>query len=382
MTTKKSKKPVVGQKQPQGGRQGTKLSWFTRHLRQPIPRQEKDNTSCLDTKPWEEPIQRQFAPSSGTVRKSVELTTYLEPPPVPPSSVPPSHLPRPGSGVVHHVNAWLDASTIKPGLPLMAGVSYWREGDFTSSTPSSSSSNVRYAMPIVHTPNDQRPSTSHSQNIKSFCRRAKKMQVRMPSLLRTKSQRATVMQRKEINRRSNSMPQMSPPVETAPAPILRSLGRSVSLLNIRDRFIFSTTTSAQNRRPFRADQSKLSSYSSRLGSLETVRLSDQELRVDKRVNAVFRQTSRSGDRIRPSTGVKHMSREDSMGNLSDAPTYFSGPPPPPYRSRAASILTTSSFGCVDGMNAERRQISQQRVAQGRGVKGKFKKFAQKAHFPK
>jgi hypothetical protein len=65
-----------------------------------------------------------------------------------------------------------------------------------------------------------------------------------------------------------------------------------------------------------------------------------------------------------------------MGDLSDAPTYFTGPPPPSYRSRAASVMTTSSFGCIDGMSVEQLQMSRQRAALQRGMKGKLKKFAQ------
>jgi hypothetical protein len=113
-----------------------------------------------------------------------------------------------------------------------------------------------------------------------------------------------------------------------------------------------------------------------MGTPASVRLGDTESVFERRVNAIFMRTARSAEDTRPSTAAAGLTREDSMGDLSDAPTYFSGPPPPSYRSRPESILTTSSFGCIDGMNPTQRQISQQRAALQRGMKCKLKRFAQ------
>lgn len=77
-----------------------------------------------------------------------------------------------------------------------------------------------------------------------------------------------------------------------------------------------------------------------------------------------------------------------MGSFSSAPTYFSGMPPPSYKSRPtssrpASVLTTSSFGCIDGMNPEQRELSQRRAAQQkRSMKGRLRKLAKKANIMK
>lgn len=97
--------------------------------------------------------------------------------------------------------------------------------------------------------------------------------------------------------------------------------------------------------------------------------------MERRMNALFGRT-RSADSTQPSTSAAHGTGDGSTGDLSEAPTYFSGPPPPSYRSRPASILSTSSFGCIDGMNPAYRQISQQRAAEQRGMKNKLKRFAQ------
>lgn len=103
--------------------------------------------------------------------------------------------PQADPGIVLNVDAWLDAS--KPSSPLMGGLSYWREGnpaDIKEAT------NMQYAIPIIREPECERPSTSHSQQLKSFCRRAKN-QVRLPSIGRIKSSQAM-----DENTRSESSP--------------------------------------------------------------------------------------------------------------------------------------------------------------------------------
>src|SRR5690242_18469206 len=56
--------------------------------------------------------------------------------------LPPPRPPRPDSGVIRDVNAWLDASTIVPPPPLMGGLTYWR---LKSTDPTTSSSGMQYA---------------------------------------------------------------------------------------------------------------------------------------------------------------------------------------------------------------------------------------------
>jgi hypothetical protein len=120
----------------------------------------------------------------------------------------------------------------------------------------------------------------------------------------------------------------------------------------------------------------LAQPSFRYGNSSSTRTSKAEGSIERRMNALLVRSTRSADSTRPSTAAAHMHREYSMGDLSDAPSYFTGPPPPSYRSRPASILTTSSFGCIDGMSPAQRQISRQRAALQRGVKGRLKRLAQ------
>lgn len=104
----------------------------------------------------------------------------------------------------------------------------------------------------------------------------------------------------------------------------------------------------------------------------------RESRVRSLANAAD-QSIGGGNTLRPIMTGFHLPREDSMGSFSSAPTYFSGPPPPSYRSRTASILTTSSFGCIDGMNSEQRQRAQEKAQRKRGMKGRLRKLAEKAN---
>jgi hypothetical protein len=122
--------------------------------------------------------------------------------------------------------------------------------------------------------------------------------------------------------------------------------------------------------------------SQRPGTSAGARFDNQESSMERHVNAVFGQTSRLGDDFRPPISPYRSTREDSVGNISDAPTYSSGPPPPSYRSRAASVRTTSSFGCIDAMNTTRQLHPHLAEQHSRGVKGRLKRFAQRAHLAK
>lgn len=281
---------------------------------------------------------------------------------------PPLRPPPPDSGVMRDVSAWLDSSMSIPSTPLMGGVPYWRSA---ATTGFQDCAGVQYAVPISQESRSERPSTSHSQHVKSLRKCAKKTHVQMPSLLRTNSQRTTG--RKEVKRLSSSMPVLTLPH------IERSHTASPALL------IASSTLLHPDMRPATASTLMRTEH---LQVTSPHTLEQMHLRhgtpTDTRLllggsheqcsNAVFGRSGWGAESTRPSTAAAGLHREDSMGDISDAPTYFTGPPPPSYRSRAASVLTTSSFGCVDGMSPTQRQISQQRAAQRRGMRGRLRKF--------
>ncbi|KAF1953720.1 hypothetical protein CC80DRAFT_551026 [Byssothecium circinans] len=376
MAAKTTKVPT-GQKQLQNAKPETSKQWLARQLRKPVPVpwQSRSTGDKLDTPTQTSLNSSRIVSSSGT---AVQVTV----PPVPPSRPLPTERPptqhehkvppqsaRAESGVVRNVNAWLDASS-KPDSPLMSGLPYWRKGQ---STGREELLHGQYAVPIVREP-EGRNSTSSNRPLKSFCRRAKKMQVRMPSLKRTHSQWTPMP--KQICRRSTSTPLLAMSYEdvqegTRPAMITRSGSIRKPL-----------------SRPYTANAARPPMFCGQIGggldpmlpiSLQhstpaSASTRGPEYHMERQADA--------GYTLRPVPSTSHIQREDSMGSLqlSEAPTYFTGPPPPSYRSRAASILTTSSFGCIDGMNPEQRQRSQQRAQRQRGMKGKLKKFAQKAIF--
>ncbi|KAF2124094.1 hypothetical protein P153DRAFT_391130 [Dothidotthia symphoricarpi CBS 119687] len=286
---------------------------------------------------------------------------------------PPPRPPRPDADVMRDINAWLDTSTSMPSPPLMSGLPYWRAG--TAVCPGESV-DFQYAVPIVRKPDAEKLSTSPSQQMKSLCHGAKMMQVRMPSLLRSLSQHTAV--RKQMKRRSSSMPLLAiayTETQQAAPPMVLTRSRSSRPPARRP----TSKASTEMRELLSAGQNSLEHLPVRHGSRASARFGQTESNTERRINAVLGHAARSGNSTRPSTAGAHASGEDSMCDLSDAPTYSSGPPPPSYRSHAASMLSTSSFGCVDGMNPAQRQISQQQAAHRHGVRRKLKKFA-RAHF--
>ncbi|KAF2623573.1 hypothetical protein BU25DRAFT_302522, partial [Macroventuria anomochaeta] len=352
---------------------GTAKKWLHRRLWKPASRQLLRGDSDGGMKRKLSLKRPQTAPTSGrvtpeTVPPVPQIPINIELPSPRLAIHPPPRPPRPDSGVIRDVNAWLDASMSVPPPPLMGGLPYWRSA---SSIPTTTSTDVQYAIPIVREAGLNRPLTPSSQQVKSFCRRAKKMQAKMPSLLRTTSQR--IVARKQINRRSNSMPLLAIPYDqTQQAAPPKLLTRSRSFLASTRTSISKTPTEAQGL----LSAGQYSFELPVLGSTRTsVAYSGIEGLGERRTNTLLRQTTRSGEGTRPSTAGAHLSRDDSMGDLSEAPTYSSGRPPPSYRSRTASIMTTSSFGCVDGMSPAQRQISQQRAAmRSRGVRGRVKEL--------
>lgn len=283
---------------------------------------------------------------------------------------PPPRPPRPDTGVIRDVNAWLDASTNVPPPPLMGGLPYWR---LVSSDPAASSAGMQYATPIALEPGLDRPLTPSSQQVKSMCRRgAKKVQAKMPFLLRSTSQR--IAARKQINRRSNSMPLLAVPYEqTRQASSPRPLTRSRSLLHASPQIPISSTP--MDEQPLAAGQHSIDIPI--VGSTRTrVTCGSYEGHANRRMHPRFRRNTRSGENTRPSTAGAHLSRDESVDlSMSEAPTYSSGPPPPSYRSRTASVMTSSSFGCVDGISRAQRHVPQQQAAmRSRGVRGRVKEL--------
>jgi hypothetical protein len=353
------------------------MDWLSRHLRKTGLRHRDDDNRYATH--HQEPRRPQTVPSSGTAAKHVEFTFSREPPVSRLRKQPPPRPPRPDSGVIQDVNAWLDATIVKPTPLLMSGIPYWREGD---EVVSGISSGVRYATPIVRRGEEERPVTSRSQKDKPCVRIAKRLQVRMPTLLRTRSLRNTVTQRNTAYRRSRSMPILAPSFEMLAAGFPQAVPRSRSLINVAQPHT-PTVLSSRGADSIQKSEVQFPGSAERLESSASVRFDEQELSMERRVNTVFGSSPRPHEGGIRRVPVNRMPRENSMGNLSDAPSYVTGPPPPSYHSRAESRMTTSSFGCVDRMNAQRRQLSQQRARQGtRGVKGTIRKLAQRARLSK
>ncbi|KAF2263110.1 hypothetical protein CC78DRAFT_545237 [Lojkania enalia] len=358
--------------------QETMKQWLTRHLRIPVLRNGKDSSNKNEIIVETTMRRPQTAPSISVLGEQFVCETGQEPPLPCPRKQPPPRPARPDSAVIRDVNAWLDASMLKPAPPLMGGIPYWRE----ATTMNSPASNVvRYAVPIIREPDVERPTTCQNNQIASFCRRAKRFHVRVPPLLRTRSHRGRATQRVQTHKPSPSMPLLSKPLPPTPDEMQKKTARGPLH---RSRSLFDTT------RPSVAASTTMSRGALSVGQRQhlrptTSRTSNiRDESCERRINAVYGNCT-----LRPATAghTGHsghtIPREDSIGNLSDAPTYFSGVPPPSYRSRAGSTRTTSSFGCVDGLNVERRQVGHQKIAHhSRGTKGKFKKLAQKAHLTK
>lgn len=357
---------------------GTAKKWLQRHLRKVASRQTlKDNEGPIEMRRKPSLTRPRTAPSTGAA-PSLQYAPTVPPLPIlvervspRPPVLPPLRPARPDSGVIRDVNAWLDASMNTPSPPLMGGISYWRAA---TSVGIKDSAVAQHAVPVIGAPGVVRPSTATSQQGKSFLRCAKKMQVKIPSLLRNKSQRQAG--RKRINRQSASMPLLAisyEDVQEAPDPMLMSRSRSLLRPATRPSTQHPSTRASAL---LSIDLQSQGQLPSRMGTPASARPGDTESVFERRLHAIFMRTARSADSTRPSTAAAGLTREDSMGDLSDAPTYFSGPPPPSYRSRPESLLSTSSFGCIDGMNPTQRQLSQQRAALQKGMRCKLKRFAQ------
>jgi hypothetical protein len=288
----------------------------------------------------------------------------------------PPRSPRPEPEVLLNVDAWL--ATSKPSSPLMGGLSYWREGNPAGAE---TGANVQYAIPVIQESGCERLSASHSQQWRSLCRRAKK-QVRMPSIRRMKSPRYI---EEDNSACSESAPVLAVPYDqtqlgVAPFTTRMTITRPATRPSAAAATCPSTGAIADclfapsDDLPLRRD------------CPGSVQLRDLECEME---GCVLGQSPLTSSTLRPGAlAAAHLPREDSMGSFSSAPTYFSGMPPPSYKSRPASsrpasMLTTSSFGCIDGMNPEQRHLSQERAAQKqRSMKGRLRKLAKKANIRK
>jgi hypothetical protein len=377
MMARTTTKISSGQPPAQPGKQETP-HWLAQYLNTVSPPSQKENGEKVGLHTRPSMRRPRTAPSTGTATITLPMSPPL------PQTLSTDRLSarqeiaassRPDSGVLREVNAWLDAS--KPSSPLMGGLPYWRDG--VPGTHTGEIPNVQYAISVVREPVDDKPFTLGSHQLKSFCRRAKRMQVRIPSLQRTRSQQA--MAQKKINRRSSSTPVVGIAYEEtrecSPPTFLTRLGSARRP---------ATANAAANTVPsvgwFAVGSFPHLDLPLRRGSSVSTPFGGPGNNIERHFEVVSGQETRPADGPRPVLADASMPREDSMGSISDAPTYFSGPPPPSYRSRPASILTTSSFGCIDGMNPEYRQLSQQRAQEKRSVKGKLKRFAQKCALTK
>ncbi|KAG9197110.1 hypothetical protein G6514_002275 [Epicoccum nigrum] len=348
--------------------------WLNKRLRKPASRQLLRSESSEGIKRKLSLKRPQTAPASNsTTPEEIPLVPQILIDMGPPSTQlaiqPPPRPPRPNTAVMRDVNAWLDSSGSVSPQPIMGGLSYWRSA---SAVPIAATSSMQYAVPIVRESSSSRSATPPRRQMKSLCRRrAKRVQAKLPPLLRTTSQR--VATHPQNSGHSNSMPFISIAYEQTirrASPKLMTRSKSFLLGSARKS---SPKASTEEQELLTLDQS-----SPDVPVLGSTRVGATYNGIERgRVRETSGQAGRCSSR--PTNSGTHL--DESMGDLtlSEAPTYSSGLPPPSYRSRSrtASIVTTSSFGCVDGMSPAQRQISvqQQRVAmKNRGMRGRVKEL--------
>lgn len=351
--------------------------WLHKRVRKAISRQRLKDTEEITYTQRKTDSERSFTKPACVDVSKIDVIFLAPRTPVDsrrvsshPPILPPIRLTRPDSSVFRNVNAWLEASVNTPSPPLMSGISYWKE----ATVPNVKGSAVaQYAVPLSVALGIARPTTATKQQTPCFRRSARKVQVQMPSILGNKS--AHLPGKKRRRRQSVCITPLSISYDnvqedTTPMLITRSTSFLKPLIpsprrqtSARHRLLISVSDSRECT-PFRH------------GTPNSARFGDVENDPERHVYRTFMRTGRGTDSTGPSTELAGLVREDSAGDLSDAPTYSSGPPPPSYRSRRESMLTTSSFGCIDGMNPAQRQVSQQRAALQRGMRCKLKRLAQ------
>ncbi|KAL5118660.1 hypothetical protein ACEQ8H_003511 [Pleosporales sp. CAS-2024a] len=352
----------------------TAKQWLQRCLRRlPSiePSSDRKEGGVLEAASLQRP---KTAPSSSASTETNSIPTV----PLVPTNVQCRHSdsaqPRPSfpglnPAVERNINAWLDASST-PSPPLMGGVTYWRKATVANVKDSVG---IQHAMPIVQAPGCSRPSTLNSQQAKSFRKRAKKEQVQMP-LAPNDSRRPRCQE--QAKKRVDSTPVLSVAYEATDEdtpPMHMTRRRSLHKPSIQKvPFQFSMPPET---RPS-SEVALLGQSTCRYNSPSSTRTYATEGSIDRHMDALLACSTASGHSTQASSLGAAMHGQDSMDDLSDPPTSYLGPRPPACNSRPASIVTTSSFGCIDGMSPAQRQISQQRAALQKGIKGRLKRLAQ------
>lgn len=334
-----------------------------------VSRQAGKDTS-EDTDMWAKvSLQRPHTAPTGTNASSLDTIAVLPTKPITTERItpplPPIRPARPDSSVIRDVHAWLEASMNTPSPALMSGISYWKEATGPGVKDSAAAQHV---VPLFVA----RSAASSAGQPRRCCRRWK-MRVQMPTLFRTKSQHR--LDKDHANKQSASAPVLTLSYRSmgrGEVPVMMKRSTSAPNGAIRPS---KWTMAAQDGGLLAVHQQSRECGTPRYGTPVSTRVGDSDSGSERRIYTMLMGTGRSADGTRPSTAGAGVGREDSMGDLSDVPTYFSGPPPPSYRSRPESMLTTSSFGCIDGMNPAQRQISPQRAALQRGMRCKLKRFA-------
>ena len=260
---------------------------------------------------------------------------------------------RPSSTIIRDVHAWLDATVIRSPPGIMGGIPHWRDSSTFSSNPSPS--DVQYAVPIVNhsrieSDGSGTSSESHRRHrIRSIACSPPKVHVRIRSMPLLPSQR---------HERNTS--------SSAPKHCSKSLMILLSCSAIPEW----PTADALEVVAVQANRRNILKSTCRWGWMKNLWVShEDELVLVAQTSVSHEQLPGADESLRaPNSSMIH---DDSMGNLSEVPTYYSGAPPPSYRAHAASIRSMSSFGCVDGLRSldgTRRQGSSRR----RGMKRKLK----------
>ena len=263
---------------------------------------------------------------------------------------------RPSSTIIRGVHAWLDATVIRPSPGIMGGIPYWRDSSTFSSNPSPS--DVQYAVPIVNhsrieSGGSETSSESHRRHrIRFIACSPPKVHVRIRAMPLLPSQR---------HERDTS--------SSAPKHYSKSLMILLSCSTIPEL----PTADALEVVAVQANRRNILGSTCRWGWMENLWVShEDELVLVAQTSVSHEQLPGADESLRALNSS--MIHEDSMGNLSEVPTYYSGAPPPSYRTHAASIRSMSSFGCIDGLRSldgTRRQGSSRR----RGMKRKLKNLA-------
>jgi hypothetical protein len=352
--------------------------WLQRRMRKAASRQTLKGTKANTNIQQKVVLKQPFIAPAGENVFKLEVVAVTPTAPVDvkratsrPPMLPPIRPARPDSSVVRDVDTWLEASMNTPSQPLMSGLSYWKE----VTIPGVKNSAIgQYAIPLSVALGVARPANTTRQRT-YFRRSSRRVQVQMCSLLRTKSKHPPG--KKCTNGRSTSIPPLTIPHENVQEGATSVLiKQSTSFIKL---FIppLRRQISAYDEALLPIGRKSRECTPSRLNTPNSNRFGDVESDSERHVNKMFMHTPQDADSSRQSAATASLVREDSMGDLSDAPTYSSGPPPPSYRSRRESTLTTSSFGCIDGMNPVQRQISQQRATSQRGMRCRLKRLAKK-----